>query len=137
MRSSDLNREEAVLKADAALDAKRVGSQALESDSWIASKESVMREILEAKLHHCEKFRDALSNTRKTDILVESTWDVYWGSGLNPTGTSHTVMQHWPGQNKLGHILDGMAAKLRQSKENAESNVPYMPQWNTNKQGKK
>ena len=101
MRSGDLNRAEAVLKADAALDAKRVGSQVLESDSWITSKDSVMREILEAKLQQCEKFRDALSNTRKTDILVESTWDVYWGSGLNPTGTSHTVMQHWPGQNKL------------------------------------
>lgn len=55
-----------------------------------------MGEILEAKLQQCAKFKDALSNVKKTDILVESTWDSYWGSGLNLNGTSHTVMQHWP-----------------------------------------
>jgi predicted NAD-dependent protein-ADP-ribosyltransferase YbiA (DUF1768 family) len=69
MRSGDLNRAEAMLKADTALDANCVGSQVLESDSWITSKDSVMWETLEAKLHQCIKSRDALCNTRKRTSL--------------------------------------------------------------------
>lgn len=135
LRSGDLNRAEAVSKAETALDAKRVGGQVLESDAWITSKDSVMREILESKLQHCSQFRSALKKIRKSDILVESTWDTYWGSGLNVTGTSHTLMQHWPGENKLGRILDGMAAKLQRTDENSATN--NSSRSTRNKQGKK
>lgn len=83
IRSGDLSRAEAIRKSDTALDAKRFGSQVLESDAWISSKDTVMSEILETKLQQCAKFKEALSNVKKTDILVESTWDSYWGSGLN------------------------------------------------------
>lgn len=79
-----------------------------------------MREILEAKLQQCAKFKDALANVKKTDILVESTWDSYWGSGLNLTGTSHTVMQHWPGQNRLGRLLAGIASQLQRTEPTSD-----------------
>lgn len=120
LRSGDLSRAEAIRKSETALDAKRLGSQVLESDAWISSKDTVMREILEAKLQQCAKFKDALANVKKTDILVESTWDSYWGSGLNLTGTSHTVMQHWPGQNRLGRLLAGIASQLQRTEPTSD-----------------
>ena len=122
IRSGDLNRAEAITKAETALDAKHIGNQVLESDSWINDKNNVMSEILDAKLKQCEQFKDALKATKKkTDILVESTWDVYWGSGLSVSGTAHTVMQHWPGQNRLGRLLDGMAAKIKREDSRPQS----------------
>lgn len=41
---------------------------------------------------------------------MESTLDSYLGSGLNLTGTSSTVMQHWPVQNRLRRLLAGIAS---------------------------
>lgn len=65
IRSGDLSRAEAIHKSETALDAKRLGSQVLESDAWILSKDTVMGDILEAKLLQCAKFKDALSNVIK------------------------------------------------------------------------
>lgn len=80
IRSGDLSRAEAIRKSETALDAKRLGSQVLESDAWISSKDTVMSEILETKLQQCAKFKDALSNVKKTP----TSW---W----NPRGTATGV----------------------------------------------
>ena len=119
LRSGDLQKAENIDTAESALDAKRFGSQVLVSDAWLDSRDEVMREILESKLKQCEEFRDALEKLKKTNILAEATWDTYWGTGLNNTGTTHTIMQRWPGQNKLGHMLDNLARQLTPKSQRA------------------
>ena len=121
LRSGDLNKTESIQSAETALDAKRFGNQVLVSDAWLESREEVMREILEAKIKQCEQFRDALGKIKTTTILDEATWDTYWGTGLNNLGTIHTVMQRWPGKNKLGHMLDTLARQLPTKNRSASS----------------
>lgn len=54
--SGDLSRAEAIRKSETASGAKRLGSKVLEFDAWISSKDTVMNEILEAKLKQFAKF---------------------------------------------------------------------------------
>lgn len=120
MRSGDLNKAESISNAETALDAKRIGNQILVSDAWLDSRDEVMREILESKIKQCEEFREALGKIKKTNILAEATWDTYWGTGLNNVGTIHTVMQRWPGQNKLGRMLDNLARQMQVNRSNSK-----------------
>ena len=42
-----------------------------------------MKQILDAKLEQCSKFRDELSKSQGKRI-IEATQDTYWASGLPP-----------------------------------------------------
>jgi predicted NAD-dependent protein-ADP-ribosyltransferase YbiA (DUF1768 family) len=38
-------------------------------------------------------------------IFAESTYDDFWGTGLDREGTDHTNHLKWPGNNQMGKIL--------------------------------
>lgn len=63
--SGDFSRADVIRKPEIALDARRIGSKVLESDAWILSKDTVISEILEAKLQQFTKFKDALSDVER------------------------------------------------------------------------
>ena len=113
MRSGDLYRAELVMSADTALDAKKIGNQVLPSDQWFDTRDDVMRSILEAKLAQCKDFSEALSKSNKNTAFVESTYDSYWGSGLDRKGTLNTESSRWPGKNELGRLYVEMARYVR------------------------
>ena len=70
---------------------------------WDAVKVKVMRHIMDLKYSNCIEFRHKLRTSDK--ILVETTKNKFWASGLPPKETAETPSESWPGQNKLGEIL--------------------------------
>lgn len=65
----------------------------------------MMTEIIEAKSYQVPKFEDALLKSKKSSILIETTYNEFWASGLNNDAPMHTSRSAWPGNNELGDIL--------------------------------
>ena len=105
MRSGDVPRTTAVQEASTALDARKIGNQVVHSPSFTEQRETLMREIIEAKVAHVPAFKDALQKSHQKSIFVETTFDDFWGSDLSKEGTLHTNASKWPGANKLGSII--------------------------------
>ena len=72
-----------------------------------------MKEIVEAKVSQCLEFHDVLKNAPPKAVFVESTYDDFWGSGLNIAGTEHTNKTAWPGKNMLGDIITKLSKKKK------------------------
>ncbi|KAK3082645.1 hypothetical protein FSP39_001246 [Pinctada imbricata] len=121
MRCGDLHRADQIMKAETALDAKRIGNQIMMSDQWFETRDDVMRNILDAKVAQCKQFCEALLKSNKNTTFVEAAYDDYWGSGLNKLGTLHTSSGHWPGKNELGRIYTEIARSLRNSQATTRS----------------
>ena len=111
MRSGDVPRATAVQEAATALDAKKIGQQVVASPSYLEHQETIMKEIVEAKVAQVPAFKDALQKSHSKTVFVETTFDNFWGSGLNKTGTLKTKASKWPGNNTLGRII-GEVAKV-------------------------
>jgi hypothetical protein len=103
----------AIQTAKTALDAKKLGDTILPSESFTSNKIDLMSEIIEAKSNQVPEFRDALFNSKKTSVFVETTYDDFWASGLGKDATITTSRSVWPGSNKLGDILARVAARIR------------------------
>jgi predicted NAD-dependent protein-ADP-ribosyltransferase YbiA (DUF1768 family) len=84
------------MKAESAIDAKKIGNQVMISDQWFNTRDDVMREIVNAKLTQCKEFSETLLKSKKNTIFVEAAYDDYWGFGLNKTGTVNISIEHWP-----------------------------------------
>ena len=86
--------------------AKAIGNkiEIKDQSSWEQKREKVMFEILTKKLRHCEAAATALEQSRGK-LIVLTTRDLYWGSGLNDRMTQTTNPTFWPGQNILGAML--------------------------------
>jgi ribA/ribD-fused uncharacterized protein len=113
MRCGDQHRAEQIMKAESAIDAKKIGNQVMISDQWFDTRDDVMREIVNAKLAQCKEFSETLLKSNKNTVFVEAAYDDYWGSGLNKTGTVNTSIEHWPGKNELGRLFSELARGLR------------------------
>ena len=73
-----------------------------------------MKEIVEAKVSQCLEFHDVLKNPPPKAVFVESTYDDFWGSGLNIAGTKHTNKTACrPGKNMLGDIITKLSKKKK------------------------
>ncbi|KAJ8310359.1 hypothetical protein KUTeg_012224 [Tegillarca granosa] len=68
---------------------------------------------LDRELWRVKEFRDKLLTVKKGVTFVESTYDNFWGSGLNESGTKHTKPASWPGMNMFGKVLTKTADKLK------------------------
>ena len=87
-----------------------------------------MTEIIQAKFDQIPKFRESMSKAKKSgSVFVEATYDDYWASGLDKSGTIHTRPSSWPGQNKLGEILATVADSRPSSKQDHRSNSVPRP----------
>ena len=95
-----------ILDAPTPAEAKDIASRIpryLHKD-WHHIKLTVMREVLHAKGHYCPLFKSTLIESAGK-LLVESTQDLFWASGLNPRLSSTTKPEFYPGKNQLGRVL--------------------------------
>ena len=113
MRSGDLVRANMIRDCKTAIDAKRIGKLVVPTEHFVSQKESLMREILEAKAVQVPAFRDKLKKSNKSTIFVETTYDNFWGSGLYQIDTEHTDCSKWPGKNVFGCMLSEVAKNYR------------------------
>ncbi|KAJ8300427.1 hypothetical protein KUTeg_021946 [Tegillarca granosa] len=80
---------------------------------WVDTRVDVIQSIVDAKVKQVKEFRDKLLTVKKGVTFVESTYDNFWGSGLNESGTKHTKPASWPGMNMFGKVLTKTADKLK------------------------
>ena len=64
-----------------------------------------MKEIVQAKVSQCREYHDLLRNVPPKAVFVESTYDNFWGWGINIAGTKHTNKTARPDKNMLGDII--------------------------------
>jgi ribA/ribD-fused uncharacterized protein len=106
-----------VLEAKYAHTVKRISRDIPFNPSWEERKEGIMDKILHAKLDQCASFRDSLKDSGDKVLVGAAPGDFFWGSGLNATHTAHSVQERWPGQNKLGAILQRLRQKLEEEEQ--------------------
>ena len=75
------------------------------SPSFTDNQVTLMTEIIEAKASQVPSFSEFLKNPKKPIVFVETTYENFWASGLDSTGTSHTNPKAWSGKNNLGVII--------------------------------
>ena len=115
MRSGDVPRATAIQEAATALDAKKIGNQVVPSPSYTEQRETIMKEIVEAKTAQVPAFKEALQKSQRNVIFVETTYDDFWASGLSKHGTIGTKPTKWPGMNTLGRIIGEVAKVYRRT----------------------
>lgn len=105
VHQGQLQAAEEILQAPDAYQAKAQARSLQYSKEWQNTKQQVMKEILAAKAQQVPEFHDKLLDT-DDNILVEATFDRFWGSGLDKVDTVYTKRRFWPGKNHLGSILE-------------------------------
>ena len=96
MRSGDIPRATEIQSAKSALDAKKIGNMVTPSTSFTDNQVTLMTEIIEAKALQVPSFSEFLKNSKKPTVFVETTYDNFWASGLDFTGTYHTNPKEHP-----------------------------------------
>jgi len=105
VHQGQLQAAEEILQAPDAYQAKAQARSLQYSKEWQNTKQPVMKEILDAHAQQVPEFHDKLLDT-DDNILVEATFDRFWGSGLDKVDTVYTKRRFWPGKNHLGSILE-------------------------------
>ena len=101
MHHNNNNKAANVLRAETALEAKRIGDSVQTTTQWEDSMQGTMSEILKLKSRQCPQFYTALMNSNSRP-LIEDTPNSYWGRG--PEGN---------GLNMLGRLLTTLRAELQ------------------------
>lgn len=99
---------EKIRNAHNASTAKDIGDNLESKNIWDDVKEKVMLKILQAKFDQIVKFREEVQNCGRKRIIVLTTSDNYWGSGLDEHATLNTRHDKWPGKNKLGVLIKSL-----------------------------
>lgn len=60
-----------------------IGKTVSESPQWLLEAESVMEEIIDAKVSQLSEMKKLLSSSKPSVIIAHSVYDRYWGSGLD------------------------------------------------------
>ena len=105
VHQGQLQAAEEILQAPDAFQAKAQARSLQYSTDWQSVKVDTMKEILNAKVEQVPDFHDTLLESND-NILVEATYDRFWGSGLDKVDTVYTKRRFWPGKNQLGSILE-------------------------------
>ena len=101
IQHGDQSKAANILKAETALDAKRIGDTIPKNSEWNDTMQGKMYDILKAKSRQCPQFVTALINSNSRP-LIEDTPNSYWGRG--PEGD---------GLNMLGRLLTTLRAELQ------------------------
>ncbi len=106
-----------ILAAKSPKHAKRLSKRIRCTLDWDSQPlaEKIMEEILIDKFTQVQKCNDFLRETHQKKLkLVEAvpTSDTIWGSGLGKFETLNTEMKCWPGENKLGTLLERVRSHL-------------------------
>ena len=92
--------------------------------TWHKIKCGIMEEILEAKVNSCSEFKQSLTNSLGKRLVEAVKSDIFWSSGLNPQEAYATKPHYYPGQNRLGYLLDQVRSNLL-SRHKTKSNDEY------------
>ena len=113
MRCEDVARANLIKDCRTALDAKKIGKLIITNVEFEKQRETLMKEIIEAKAVQVSSFRDALKKSHKSAKFVENTFDDFWGSGIDTHASIHTDCGKWPGKNVFGTLVTELANKYR------------------------
>ncbi len=70
----------------------------------LTSSVNVMKELINCKFNQVKVFRDACLDSGDA-ILMEATWDYFWGIGLLADQARNCKKERIPGKNVLGNII--------------------------------
>ena len=62
--------------------------------------------VKEEKMKQVTAFSDKLCKFPKGTVFAESTYDDFWGTGVDRDGTDHTQENKWPGKNHRAHYTE-------------------------------
>ncbi len=103
-----------VLEANNGFEAMKLAHEALPDDKVKAEwKEIMVEEMLETnrlKYTLCDHACKALLSSKV--VLAEATSNLFWGTGLPPELTRHTLSDYWPGENHMGKVLAHLCEDL-------------------------
>ena len=77
------------------------------------------------KFDSCVHVKQALLNSKV--VLAEATTNPFWGSGLLPKLTKHTLSDYWPGKNNMGKILVQLREDI--SNESMSKQSAHSDKW--------
>lgn len=93
-----------VLKAENALEAKRLSHKIYTNPKWEEKSTDLMKEILKEKAEQLPDIKATLMKTGDSLIAEAVPYQNFWSCGLNKTVAAKTDPDHWPGCNKLGEL---------------------------------
>ena len=79
---------------------------------WHSIKIGIMEEILLEKLKKCDDFENSLINSGDKKIVEAVKSDRHWSCGLNPKDATTTKPKFYPGENRLGLLLEQIRSTL-------------------------
>ena len=88
---------------------------------WHSIKIGIMEEILLEKLKKCDDFKNSLISSGEKKIVEAVKSDRHWSCGLNPKDATTTKPQFYPGENRLGLLLEQIRSTL-----SGENNIPIL-----------
>ena len=106
-----------ILECDSPQEAKALSKCLVTDNHWGDTSFTLMYDICLEAAHQNNRYK---KNILKTDdrILVEAIQSQFlWGSGVSHVQTRHIQPDHFPGQNKMGSILN-VRKILREEEEN-------------------
>ena len=68
--------------------------------------------ILETKSNSCSEFKQALTNSLGKRLVEGVKSDIFLSSRLNPQEAFSTKPHYYPGQNRLGYLLERLRSNL-------------------------
>ena len=78
---------------------------------WESENTSLMEQLLQSKVEHCEQFKACLLEKQHT-LFALATTNKLWGTGMSVYATQRTSPNYWTGQNLLGGMLTDLAQQL-------------------------
>jgi ribA/ribD-fused uncharacterized protein len=105
-----------IKQSGTASEAKRLARDIPFNPNWLPRRETVMEEVLRAKLVQVPAFSEALLQSADNVLVGAAAGDYHWGSGLSETHTKITKQARWPGKNLLGTLQ----MKLREETQKTE-----------------
>ena len=132
LRCGDLPRAQAIQEAKTAIEAMRIGKDITVSEQFTEKQVEIMTEIIEAKVKQNKEFKELLMKKGQDVTFAETTYDDFWGTGLDKVGTMNTNRKYWPGKNALGRIISDIASAIRPSQRSWS--VPRQPAKSQDKQ---
>ena len=118
--------DEQVFKAKTPREVKYIAASIKDADPsshWNTTKYEVMRHVLMAEAESSESFSEYLLESHNK-LLVETTSDMYLGSGLSYNLTITTLPEKYPGKNMLGKLLCEIRLLLKNRSAVRNSEAP-------------
>ena len=90
--------------------------------SWKSIALDKMLNTNRLKYQNCLHTKEMLMNTKV--VLAEAMSNIFWGTGLPPEQTKHTLSDYWPGLNNMGKILVRLREDLSSSSDQDAEEIP-------------